>query len=481
MNGRLIANILGKLLLVEAGMMVPSLLVALKNQQGDFLPFVYTLVLTLVFALPAAFVRTKNRDIRAKEGLVIVALTWVLFALFGGLPFMFHGTITNLIDAVFETVSGFTTTAATTLPDIEALPKGLLFWRSTTLWVGGMGVLILTLAVMPGLSGRGSILARAESPGPTFIKAVPKMRDTARWMYTIYTAMSVFQLLLMLLAGMPLFDAVIHTMGTAATGGFSNKNLSLGAYNNPWAEGITTVFMLLFGMNFLVYFRLLKGEGLKAFKTDEVRVYWLAAALSMVFIAFEIMPEYGSFLTAFRYASFQVSSIMSTTGFATANYALWPQSSHILLLILMIVGACAGSTASGIKVSRVVILGKAAAKEVGQAVSPRKIRLLKVDGKPLPEETLRSVLVFFFIYICFLFLGTLAASTDGHDFVTSFSSVAACLSNIGPGLGLVGPAGNFSIFSPHVKAILTFLMLAGRLEFFPLLILFHKEVWNKSR
>ncbi len=480
MNGRLIVNILGKLLLVEAGMMLPSLAVALLNRQNDVLPFLYTLGLMLAFAVPAALFKVKSHDVRAKEGLFIVALTWLLFSIFGSLPFLFHGTITNIIDAIFEAVSGFTTTAATTIPDIELLPKGLLFWRSTTLWVGGMGVLILTLAVMPGLSGRGSILARAESPGPTFMKAAPKMRDTARLMYGIYAAMSVFQLLLMLVTGMPLFDAVIHTMGTAATGGFSNKNQSLGAYNNPWAEGITTVFMLMFGTNFLVYFKLLSGQGRRAFRSEEVRIYWLVAVLSMVFIAIEILPQYGSFLAAFRYASFQVSSIMSTTGFATANYVLWPQFSHILLMILMLVGACAGSTASGIKISRIVILGKAAAREVGQAIAPRKVRLLKMDGRLLPEETLRSVLVFFLIYLSFLFLGTLAAATDGHDFVTCFSAAAACLSNIGPGLGLVGPAGNFGIFSPQVKIILTFLMLAGRLEFLPLLILFHKEMWNKS-
>ncbi|MDI9519921.1 MAG: TrkH family potassium uptake protein [Bacillota bacterium] len=480
MNGRLILNILGKLLVLEAGMMAPALFISLLSRQNDALPFVYTILLILLLGLPLVLLKCDSKDVRAKEGLVVVSLAWVLLSAFGALPFIFHGSIPNFINAMFEIVSGFTTTGATILSNIEILPKGLLFWRSFTHWVGGMGVLILTLAVMPKLSGRGSVLARAESPGPTFSKVAPKMRDTARMMYAIYSVLTLIMLGLLLLTGMPLFDALIHTLGAAGTGGFSNKNLSVGFYNNPWAEGIIALFMLLFGMNFVVYFRLLRGEGLKSFKSDEVRAYWLIALATMVLIALELLPEYGNFLTAFRYSSFQVSSIMSTTGYATVNFALWPQFSHILLVLLMLIGACAGSTAGGIKVSRVVILSKAAGREIGQAAAPRKVRLLQVDKKVLSEDTLRSILVFFFIYMVFLFLGTLVASTDGHDFVTCFSAVASCLSNIGPGLSLVGPLGNFDIFSPHVKVILTFLMLAGRLEFIPLLSLFHRELWSKS-
>lgn len=480
MNGKLIISVLGKLLVLEAALMLPSLGVSLMYQEGDALSFVYTILLILACGLPAMLQKSTSKDIRAKEGLVVVSLAWVLLSLFGALPFVFSGTISYYVNAVFETVSGFTTTGASILLDVELLPHGILFWRSFTHWVGGMGVLILTLAVMPKLSGRGSVLARAESPGPTFSKIVPKMRDTARWMYAIYSLLSVVQLGLLLLSGLPLFDALIHTLGTAGTGGFSNRNQSVGAYNNPWAEGIITLFMLLFGMNFVVYFKLQRGEGLKSFKSEEVRAYWILALVSMLLIALELLPQYGNFLTALRYSSFQVSSIMSTTGFSTSNFALWPQIAHILLLLLMLVGACAGSTAGGIKVSRVVILGKASAMEIGQAAAPRKVRLLLMDKKPLSEETVRGVLVFFFIYMAFLLVGTLAASSDGHDFVSSFSAAAACLSNIGPGLGLVGPVGNYDIFSPHVKVILTFLMLAGRLEFIPLLTLFHRELWTKS-
>ena len=480
MNGRLIINILARLLLLEAVLLLPSLGVALYYGEGDAMAFVYTLLLVLAVSLPLMLLKPKNKDVRAKEGLVAVSLAWVLLSAFGALPFMIHGGIPRFIDAMFETVSGFTTTGASIVRVVEDLPRGLLFWRSFTHWVGGMGVLILTLAIVPNLPGRGSVLARAESPGPTFSKAAPKMRDTARLMYAIYTVMTLIQLALMLVSGLPLYDALIHTLGTAGTGGFSNRNLSMGAYNNPWAEMITMAFMLLFGMNFVVYIRLLRGEGLKSFQSDEVKAYWLLAAASMLFIALEILPEYGNFLTALRYSSFQVSSIMSTTGYATTDFALWPAFSHILLLLLMLVGACAGSTAGGIKVSRVVILGKAANREIGQAAAPRKVRLLMMDKKQINEETLRSVLIFFFLYMAFLLLGTLVASTDGHDFVTSFSAAASCLSNIGPGLGLVGPVGNFDVFSPHVKVILTFLMLAGRLEFIPLLTLFHRELWNKS-
>ena len=480
MNGRLIINILARLLLLEAVLLLPSLGVALYYGEGDAMAFVYTLLLVLAVSLPLMLLKPKNKDVRAKEGLVAVSLAWVLLSAFGALPFMIHGGIPRFIDAMFETVSGFTTTGASIVRVVEDLPRGLLFWRSFTHWVGGMGVRSLTLASMPNLTGRGAVLARAESPGPTFSKAAPKMRDTARLMYAIYTVMTLIQLALMLVSGLPLYDALIHTLGTAGTGGFSNRNLSMGAYNNPWAEMITMAFMLLFGMNFVVYIRLLRGEGLKSFQSDEVKAYWLLAAASMLFIALEILPEYGNFLTALRYSSFQVSSIMSTTGYATTDFALWPAFSHILLLLLMLVGACAGSTAGGIKVSRVVILGKAANREIGQAAAPRKVRLLMMDKKQINEETLRSVLIFFFLYMAFLLLGTLVASTDGHDFVTSFSAAASCLSNIGPGLGLVGPVGNFDVFSPHVKVILTFLMLAGRLEFIPLLTLFHRELWNKS-
>ncbi len=481
MNGRLIFNVIGKLLTLEAGLMAPSLLVALIYGEGDAVSFLYSMGILLAFGLPAMLLlKPEERDVRTKEGLVAVGLAWVFLSAFGALPFMFSGTTVFFWDAMFETVSGFTTTGASILSAVEHLPRGILFWRSFTHWVGGMGVLILTLAVMPKISGRGSLLARAESPGPTFSKMTPRMTDTARLMYAIYTAMTAVQVVLLIISGLPVFDSLIHAMGTAGTGGFSNRNMSVGAYGNVWAEMIIMVFMLLFGMNFVIYFRLLKGEGLKSFRSEEFRAYWLLAIGSILLIAWNTLPEFGNFFTALRYSGFQVASVMSTTGYATANFAIWPHFSHILLLLLMLIGASAGSTAGGIKVVRVVLLGKASLREIGQSVSPRKVRLITLDRKTVSEETLKSVLAFFAIYMFFLLAGTLVASTDGHDFVTCFSASAACLSNIGPGLGLVGPIGNYDVFSPHVKVLLTFLMLAGRLEFIPLLALFHPGIWKKG-
>ena len=478
MNWRLVLNLLSKLMVLEAALMLPSFFVSLLHGEQALLVFGVPILALVALGLPMPLKQPASKDVHAREGLAVVALSWVLLSLFGTLPFLLSGVIPGFINALFETVSGFTTTGASILNQIEGLPHGVLFWRSFTHWVGGMGVLILTLAILPKLSGSAATLARAESPGPTFSKVVPRMRDTARWMYAVYTVLSLAQLVLLLISGLPLFDAFIHTMGTAGTGGFSNRNASVGAYDNPFAEGIITVFMLLFGMNFAVYFKLLRGEGRASFHSEEVRAYWLLAASAILVTTLLLIPQYGNFFTALRYSSFQVSSIMSTTGYATTDYVLWPQFLHILLLLLMMVGACAGSTAGGMKVSRVVMLRKAGAREIGQATAPRRVRLLKMDKKTISEETLRSVLVFFVIYMGFLFLGTLIASMDGHDFATSFSAIISCLSNIGPGLNLVGPSGNFDIFSPHVKVLLTFLMLAGRLEFIPLLTLFHREMWK---
>lgn len=461
--------------------MLPALFVSLYDNTGDTPAFLFSIALILLLGLPMMLLsKPQDKTLRPREGFVSVGLTWLLMSAFGALPFMFAGTSVYYWDAFFEATSGFTTTGASILTNVEIVGRGVLFWRSFMHWVGGMGVLVLTLAVMPKVSGRGSILAKAESPGPTFSKMMPKMTDTARFLYLIYALLTVVEFLLLLIAGMPLYDSVIHAMGTAGTGGFSNRNQSVGAYNNVWIEIIVTVFMFLFGTNFIVYFHILRGEGRKAFKNEEVRFYYALALTTVLLIALFGIPEYGNFFNSLRYSGFQVAAIMSTTGFSTADFNLWPQFSRILLIVLMLIGACAGSTAGGMKVVRAVLLGKASAREIGHTLQPRKVRLVKIDQKPVSEDTLKSVFVFFFIYMAFLFLGTLIASTDGHDFVTSFSAVASCLSNIGPGLELVGPSGNFSIFSPHVKYLLSFLMLAGRLEFIPILVLFHPAIWKKA-
>ncbi|MHC1787587.1 MAG: TrkH family potassium uptake protein [Christensenellales bacterium] len=481
MNKKLVLRLLGKLLAVELGLMLPALLVALFYGE-DPLPFLYTLLALALTCLPLLhFTRSAQGDLHAREGFVVVGFTWVAWSLFGALPFMISGTAPWFWDALFETVSGFTTTGASVLPFVEGLPHGILFWRSFTHWVGGMGVLVLTLALMPKFSGRSAVLARAESPGPSYAKLLPRMGDTSRVLYLIYASMTVVLIVGLMATGLPLFDSVIHALGTAGTGGFSSRNLSVGAYNNPAAEILIAVFMLLFGTNFLVYFKLLHGDGLKSFKSEEYRAYLLLALVAMGIITVNTLPHYGDFWTSLRHASFQVSSIMSTTGFATDNFDLWPQFSRILLLMLMLIGASAGSTAGGIKVVRLVIMGKISRREITHTLHPRKVQVIKLDGKAVPEEQLNQVGIFLFVYGFLLLMGTLVASIDGNDFITCFSAAASCLSNIGPGLSLVGPHGNFGHFSPFVKFFLSLLMLAGRLEFFPLLVLFHPDIWRRAK
>ncbi len=482
MNRPLVFQVLGKLLLLLGAMMLPSLAVALYYGDGDAASFLYTMGITTAVGLPMVLLsKPESRDMNAREGFVSVGMAWLLLSAFGALPFMFSGTTVYYWDALFECVSGFTTTGASILTQVENVPHGVLFWRSSTHWVGGMGVLVLTMAIMPRVSGRNSFLARAESPGPSYSKLMPRMVDTSRILYVIYFLMTVVLIALLLFTGMPLFDTLIHAMGTAGTGGFSSRNLSVGAYNNPWAEMIIMAFMFLFGTNFLVYFRLVRGEGWKALNNDELKAYYLLGLGAIVVIALEILPSYGDIFTALRHSSFQVSSIMSTTGYATVDFDLWPAFSRIMLLMLMLIGASAGSTAGGIKVVRALLMGRVTIREIRHTLNPRSVRVIKLDGKTVPEDTLAQVGIFVFVYFAFLMTGTLLASLDGHDFLSCFSAAASCLSNIGPGLSLVGPVGNFSVFSPGVKLFLTFLMLAGRLEFFPMLVLFSPAIWHGGR
>ena len=480
MNRRLVWYLLGKLLVVEIGLMAPALLTAYYYGE-DPMPLWVTMAALLIIGLPMlSFSRPPSRDLHAREGFMVVGLAWVLMSVFGAIPLMLSGVAPYFWDAYFETVSGFTTTGASVLPYVEGLPRGILFWRSFTHWVGGMGVLMLTLALMPKLSGRSAVLARAESPGPSFSKLLPRMADTSRVLYLIYASLTIVLTVSLMASGMPMYDSVIHALGTAGTGGFSNRNLSVGAYNNPVAEVLIMVFMLMFGTNFIVYFRLLHGDKLKSFKNEEYRAYILLALVSIGILTLFIIPHYGDFWTALRHAGFQVSSIMSTTGFVTDNFDLWPQFTRIWLLVLMLIGASAGSTAGGIKVVRMVLMGKVSLREVTRTLHPRKVKVVKLDGKTIPEEQLHQVAIFIFVYFALLMAGTLVVSIDGHDFISSFSAVASCLSNIGPGFSIVGPHGNYSQFSPFVKFFLSFLMLAGRLEFFPLLVLFHPDIWRKK-
>ena len=482
MNFKLVFRLLGRLLMMEALLMAPSLLVALIHRQGDAAAFLYTMGLTLACgAAPGFLLHPDREDLTARDGMAVAGLSWLLLSFFGALPFVFSGAIPHLTDAFFESVSGFTTTGSTILTEIEHLPRGILFWRSFTHWIGGMGVLIFTLAVLPRLSGRTSHLARAESPGPTFTKLLPKMGDTAKLLYALYFALSLAEALCLLASGMNLYDALIHTFGTAGTGGFSNYNASVGAFHSPLIEWIIAVFMLLFGVNFAIYFHLLRKEKEPILQSEELWVYLGVALAATLAITFIILPgTEGGFFTALRLAFFQTTSIMSTTGFATADFNLWPLIARAILLLLMCMGACAGSTAGGFKMSRVVLLFKSAYRDLEHTLQPRKVAVVRLEGKTVPEGMLAQLGVYLFLYLGLAMGGGLLLSIGQTDMVTAFTASLTCLSNVGPGLSQVGPAENFAFFSVPAKLLLSFLMLAGRLEIYPVLLLFSANVWKKN-
>ena len=481
MNYRLVFRLLGRLLMMEGALMCPSLLVAFLHHGGDAPAFIFTIALTLVCgALPGFLLHPKRDDLTARDGMAVAGLSWLLLSFFGALPFVFSGAIPHLHDALFESVSGFTTTGSTILRDIEGLPRGILFWRSFTHWIGGMGVLVFTLAVLPRLSGRTAHLARAESPGPTFSKLLPKMGDTAKMLYALYFALSLAECACLLLAGMNVYDALIHTFGTAGTGGFSNYNLSVAAFHSPLIEWIIACFMLLFGINFAIYFHALRREGGPILHSEEMWAYLGLVLLATGAITATILPRYPDFFTALRYGFFQTASVISTTGFSTTDFNIWPLFARCMLLLVMCTGACAGSTAGGFKISRVLLLVKSAYRDLEHTLLPRKVSVVRFEGKSVPESTLTQLGVYLFIYLCLFLAGGILLSFDAGDLTTSFTASLTCLSNVGPGLGQVGPAENFAFFSPVSKLILSLLMLAGRLEIYPVLILFSPTVWKKN-
>ena len=479
MNYRMIGYLLGIILLIETVLLCLPMMVALLYGESPF-PFLITIgILVLTALLPVLF-RPKNTRIYAKEGFVVVASAWILMSLFGALPFVFSGAIPNFIDAVFETVSGFTTTGASILTAVEGLPYGILFWRSFTHWVGGMGVLVFMLAILPADNGRAMHLLRAEVPGPIKDKLVPKMRQTALILYGIYVCLTVVLVIALLLAKMPFYDALVNAFATAGTGGFSVKNASIGAYNNPAAEWIIGIFMIIFGVNFNVYFLLLVKRAKDIIKNEELRVYLIIVALATVAITLNTLSYFPTASETVRTAFFQVATIISTTGFATADFNLWPTLSKSILLLLMIVGASAGSTAGGLKVSRVILIFKNVFRNIKQVVCPRSVNVVRQDGEVVSEHTLHATANYLSIYFIIVVLSTVLLSIDGFDIETNLSAVLACVNNIGPGMSVVGPAGNFAGFSYFSKILLTFTMLAGRLELLPILILFSPTLWKKS-
>lgn len=481
MNITAILNIIGHVMKYEIILLLIPFFVALFYGQGDANAFLYTVLLMIPIALILIKIKGKKNEIYAKEGFLTVGLAWIVISFFGALPFVFSGAIPSLVDAFFETSSGFTTTGASILTEIQSLPKGILFWRSFTHWVGGMGFLIFILALMPTFSGNTIHLLKAESPGPTPGKIVPKIKQTAKILYAIYFVLTLIETIFLKSAGLSWYDSIIHALGTAGTGGFSNMNASVAAFNNPAVEWIITIFMLLFGVNFVLYFQLIRGNVKAFFKSEELKWYLIAVFASIIIIAVNIIPfNHGDVTKSIIDSAFQVSSIVTTTGYATVNFNLWPTLSKVILIMLMFMGAMAGSTGGGIKTIRIVIIFKAIRREIDKILHPRRVKSVKIDGNVVEEETISGVFLFIFAYIIISLIAIFIVSFDNFDVTTTVTSVIATLSNIGPGLEMVGPAGNFSAFSDLSKLVLSFCMLAGRLEIYPMLILFSPSLWKKN-
>jgi trk system potassium uptake protein TrkH len=480
MNMRMLGYLFGILLAILAALLLLPLAVAAIYGE-DVLPFLYTIAAIAAVAIPLVWQRPrKDRRLYAREGFVCTAGGWILLSLFGALPFVFSGAIPHYVDAVFETVSGFTTTGATILTEIEALPRGILFWRSLTHWVGGMGVLVLMMAILPTDNGRAMHLLRAEVPGPQKGKLVPRLRQSALILYGIYLALTIVDAVALLIAGLPLYDAVVNALATAGTGGFAVLNSSIAGYANPAAEWIIAIFMLLFGVNFNLYFFLLIGHVRDVLKNEELRTYLIIVAVATGVILLNVRPLFDSFGDALRAAFFQVTSIVSTTGFATVNYDLWPTLSKAVVLTLTVFGAMAGSTAGGLKLSRLMILVKSAVRELKHVLRPRSVTVTRLDGAVLTEETVRATGNYLTIDAAVFLVSSLLISVDGATIETTFTAALTCINNVGPGLGAVGPVGNFAGFSYFSKCVLSLVMLIGRLEFIPMLIFFTPSTWRRA-
>ncbi len=480
MNFAMVLKNLGKLLIFEALAIVPSALVSLYYKETEFWSFLYTIIILIVLGVILIRIKTKSKNIYSRDGFAIVAIGWILISFFGALPFYLSGAIPSLVDSFFEASSGFTTTGASILTEIESLSRGILFWRSFTHWIGGMGVLVLVTAILPS-AGAGSMqIMKAESPGPNPGKLVPKVKETAKILYGIYLIISVVQLILLKVSGLPLFDSMIHTLGTVGTGGFSNRNISVGAYNNLAAEIIITVFMLICGANFALHYQFLKGNIKGFFKDGEFKLYLFIVTMSIILITFNLNGNiYNSVKESLRYASFQVASIITTTGYATIDFNTWPSLSKLILLLLMFIGGCAGSTAGGLKNIRILLLFKAAKRDLLKIIHPKAVYTVTLQGKAVNEQTLSEVLGFFFMYVIIFCFSVLIVSFEGKDIVTTISSVATTLGNVGPGLEIVGPMGNFSSFTVFSKLIFSFCMIVGRLEIYPMILLLMPRFWAK--
>lgn len=479
MNNKMIVYIIAKMLGVEGAVLLIPAFVAFLYGESDVVQFlIVSAVLGVIFLI---FGRKKpeNKMIYGKEGLVIVGLAWILWSLFGALPFVMTGSIPSYLDAFFETVSGFTTTGSTILTDIEALPKGVAFWRSLTHWIGGMGVLVFVMMITSLDDENSMHLMRAEVPGPEADKLVPKARATARILYLMYFILTAAEVLFLLFGGMDFYDALLHSFSTAGTGGFSNRNASVAYYDSAYIDGVITVFMILFGINFNLYFLIRLKNWKEALKNEELHAYLGIIGGAIAIVTLNILGIYGNIVHAFRYASFQVASVITTTGFCTADFNLWPELSKVVLLAIMVIGACAGSTGGGIKVSRFLILLKSIKLEVRKMLHPKAVTIVKINGKRVGNDTIRSVYIYFISYILIMMVSILLVSINNFDFATTFSSVLTTLNNVGPGISMVGPVENFHMFSPLSKLVFCMDMLLGRLEIFPYLLLMSPELWRR--
>ncbi len=477
MNYRLVGYLLGKVMIFLSVFLLLPGIVALIYGEWSGIYFVATSAGCLLIGLLMSRKKPQNTLFYAREGFVVVALSWIMISVFGAIPFWASGEIPGIVDAMFEMVSGFTTTGASVVPDVEGLSKCMLFWRSFSHWIGGMGVLVFILAILPMAGGNNMHLLRAESSGTTAGKLVPKMKETAIILYGIYAGMTVIMIIALAISGMPLFDNICISFGTAGTGGFAILSDSIASYTVA-QQWIITIFMFLFGVNFNFYYLILLRKIGQAFKMEEVRWFFIIYTVAVAIIAVNIYNVIGNVPDTIRHSAFQVASLMSTTGYASIDYEVWPQLSIIILAGVMFIGSCAGSTAGGIKVSRFVIGAKSASRELKRLIHPQGVKVSKMDGKPLMDETMRTVTVYFFIYILIFATSLLVVSLDNFDFETTFSSISATLNNVGPGFGGVGPTDNFSQFSILSKLVFIFDMLVGRLEIFPMLLLFMPSTWK---
>lgn len=479
MNYSIILYILGCVLKFESAFLLFPAIVGFLYRETEAFPYVFTAAICFITGYFLSRKKPASKNLFIKEGFVTVAASWVIMSIFGAIPFVLTGDIPNYVDALFETISGFTTTGSSILSNVEALSKTSLFWRSFTHWVGGMGVLVFIMAILPLMGGSTMNLMKAESTGPAISKLVPHVKDTAKILYGMYIALTFCEIFMLRIFHMPFYDALVTTFGTVGTGGFGIYNSSLGGYS-PEIQVIVTVFLVLSGINYTAYFYILSYKFKEAFRIEEVRWYFMIFFSAVAIITFNIRGLYGTFAESLRHAAFQVASIITTAGFATTDFDLWPELSKCILVIIMIIGSCSGSTAGGMKISRVVMLVKTVKKELSLIIHPREVRKIRMDGHVVEHRTLRNTNVFFVVYFIIMLISTLLLSIDNYDFTTNFTATIATLNNIGPGLAMVGPTQNFSIYSPFSKFILMFNMLAGRLELFPLVVMMLPSTWKRK-